>query len=312
MSTQPKNQVVVMRGWEGFADRLQILSHCLHYCKIHNASICVDWRDKLWGQGTSDFKDYFEVVDIPVLSLEDVLFKIQNGAKISPSSWTKEKIELPPNESDHFPVFKTELTGTKLIEADVVVHNCTGLRTFHLDNLLCNIRLTKSVADIIVDRLKNLTSPYTVVHLRGTDRLKTTNDLGLQATIDEFALKPQHVKERSYVLSDMESMIHEWLKVYSSERLYTSYGIHKFPAGTQGTHFFSAEVLDFYNIKKRDINIDTIMDFIIICFADWIVGNSSESCFTRMGKHLNQGGPYGISKWLHGFMPKKAPLKKTL
>jgi hypothetical protein len=172
------------------------------------------------------------------------------------------------------------------------------------------MRLTKDVSDIIVDRLQNLCSPYTVVHLRGTDRLKNSQDLGLQPTIDEFSAKPEHIKSRTYVLSDMESMIQAWLKVHPAERLFQQYGIHKFPDGTQGTHFFSKEVLDFYNIKKRDINIDTIMDFIIICFSDWIIGNSSDSCFTRMGKHLQQGGRYGISQWLHGFKPKLVPLKK--
>ena len=75
-------QVVVVKGCEGFADRLQSLSHCLQYCLQNNAAICVDWRDDLWGQQTRDFADYFEVVDVSYLTLDDVAqlqFSLKNG-----------------------------------------------------------------------------------------------------------------------------------------------------------------------------------------------------------------------------------------
>ena len=62
-------------------------------------------------------------------------------------------------------------------------------------------------------------------------------------------------------------------------------------------------MLEFYNIKKHNMNIDTITDFLTICFTNWSVGNSKESTFTGLGKFMNQGGALGVSKWLHGFYP---------
>ena len=57
-------QILLLKGWEGFADRLQVLSHCINYCKVNQAAICVDWRDNMWGQETFDFHDYFEIIGI--------------------------------------------------------------------------------------------------------------------------------------------------------------------------------------------------------------------------------------------------------
>ena len=62
---QADQQILVVKGWEGFADRLQALSHCMNYCIKYNAAICIDWRDYMWGQDNEDFSDYFEIVGIP-------------------------------------------------------------------------------------------------------------------------------------------------------------------------------------------------------------------------------------------------------
>ena len=44
---------------------------------------------------------------------------------------------------------------------------------------------------------------------------------------------------------------------------------------------------------------------VIICFANWSFGNSKDSTYTSLAKFMNQAGVLGISKWLHGFYPKK-------
>jgi hypothetical protein len=51
------------------------------------------------------------------------------------------------------------------------------------------------------------------------------------------------------------------------------------------------------------MNIDTITDFLIICFANWSFGNSKESTYTSLAAFMRQGGKIGISKWLNGFQP---------
>ena len=88
-------QIVVMKGWQGFADRLQLLSHLLAYCKKNNATICVDWRDKIWGQEKEDLADYFDIMDIPTISIQEVVEKAKAGASVFPSTWTIEMLEKP-------------------------------------------------------------------------------------------------------------------------------------------------------------------------------------------------------------------------
>ena len=95
---QQQQQILVLKGWEGLADRLQSLSHCMNYCIKYNAAICVDWRDYMWGQGTRDFSDYFKIVGIPVVSLETVLKRMEEGAIVNPPAYTLSNIREPPAE----------------------------------------------------------------------------------------------------------------------------------------------------------------------------------------------------------------------
>jgi hypothetical protein len=308
---QEGQQIVVMKGWEGFADRLQVLSHCLHYCIIHKAAICVDWRDDMWGQEKLDFSDYFEIIGIPVVSLSNVIQLVKGGASVYPSAWNLETISSVPNESTHFDQYKLTFNNDyKRINSRIVINNTKAYRVWHLDNLISNIRLKKSISDIISSRVKNLERPYTVIHLRGTDRLSNLSlEDAIKPAVDKIKLQPPHIVKRMYIISDMDSMINLWkTKFPQTKKLYNDSEIYKLPDETNGTHQLPKEVLQFYNIKKHNMNIDTITDFLIICFATWSFGNSKESTYTSLAKFMNQGGVLGISKWLHGFHPKNKDL----
>ena len=306
-----EQQIVLMKGWEGFADRLQVLSHCLNYCIIHKAAICVDWRDDMWGQEKLDFSDYFEIIGIPVVSLSDVIQRVKGGASVYPKAWNLETISDVPNESTHFDQYKLTFNNDyKRINSQIIINNTRAYRVWHLDNLISNIRLKKHISEIISSRLTNLERPYTVIHLRGTDRLSNLSlEDAIKPAVDKIKLQPAHIVKRMYIISDMESMITLWkTKFPQTKKLYNDSEIYKLPDETNGTHQLSKEVLDFYNIKKHNMNIDTITDFLIICFASWTFGNSKESTYTSLAKFMNQGGVVGISKWLHGFHPKKKDL----
>ena len=305
-------QIVVLKGWEGLADRLQVLSHCLHYCKLHKAAICIDWRDHMWGQLTLDFSDYFEIIGIPFLPLSKVLEKVSAGATISPTSWDLESLTSEPNESIHFSEYESAMDNAYgYINADIIVNYGKGLRTWHIDNLICNIRLKKSISDIISERLSKLESPYTLIHLRGTDRLsKMHPEQSMQSAVTIFDLQPPHIKARHYVISDMKLMVQLWKKVVKDSRsIYNDYEIYKLPPGSQGTHTLHRAVLDFYGVKKHQLNIDAIADFLMICFSDWSFSNCKDSVYSSLAAFMRQGGKKGLAKWLHGFKPTIVELK---
>ena len=71
----------------------------------------------------------------------------------------------------------------------------------------------------------------------------------------------------------------------------------------------SAEALEFYSISKRDLNINTITDFLILAFSNNHVGNK-DSVFTSMAVFLRQAGDIGLRLWL-GWAPPRVPLLKT-
>ena len=302
---QADQQILVVKGWEGFADRLQALSHCMNYCIKYNAAICIDWRDYMWGQDKEDFSDYFEIVGIPVVSLATVLSRVTAGAIVNPPAYTYDLLRDPPSQVMHFPEFQSKIDNScPKQEGDIIVHNSKGLRMWHLSNLIKNIRVAESARKQIIQQLSGLQLPYTSIHLRGTDRKTETT---ISYVTSGYAVLPPHAKVRSYVITDMRVLAEEWIQKNPESRFVNENApVLKIPPGTQGTHMLAAEVLEFYGITKRELNLNTIADFLVIAFASWGAGHG-ESTFTKLASFMRQGGSIGVGKWLN-WSPERAPL----
>ena len=71
-TTKPK--YLLVKGWCGFADRLQCISAAINYAKKHKRIMCVDWTDVIWKGDTQNinFDTFFELVceSISVVPLE--------------------------------------------------------------------------------------------------------------------------------------------------------------------------------------------------------------------------------------------------
>ncbi len=313
VGSQPPQQIVIVKGCEGFADRLQVLSHAIHYCQVHDAALCVDWRDNMWGQGDLDFDDYFELVGVCTAALSDVVERLQTekGPTVVPSCWTVAQIEAPPDRRilhDRYMGPLMRNTYPK-IEADVVVTNSRGKRMYHSDNLVRNIRLKKDVAAHVQKRLSapRFTLPCTVVHLRGTDRF---NKAMLEQCVAKLHALPPHCQTRVYVVSDMKDLIEAWIRRLPHTRiLNTQSNILRLPRETvKGSHQYPKEVLAFYKVKKRELNVDTLVEFLGLCLATNAIG-MSQSLFYKMSRFIHDNeGVEGISQWLHGFQPARTTL----
>ncbi len=305
-----EQQIVVMKGFEGFADRMQVLSHCINYCKVNDAVLCVDWRDEMWGQGTLDFWDYFEIVGIATISLDDVVKEIDLGASIVPNCWTKKLIVDPPTRSSLSEAFSGPLNKItyEKVDGDIVVASVGLHRMFHSNNLVENIRLKLQVATKIQERLENYFLPCTVVHLRGTDRFDTSL---VDQCFKEFSELPLHCKARTYVISDMSDLIAAWIeKVPDAEILNKGSAILSLPnAVKQGSHQYAEEILEYYGVSKFDLNLDTLIEFIGLCFATDAIG-SEKSTYFSLSRFMNKEGVDALSKWLHGYKPQKKSLPK--
>jgi len=303
-----KKQIVVVKGFEGFADRMQILSHCIQYCKVNDALLCVDWRDDMWGQGHLDFWDFFEIVDVPTITLNEVVNQI-DGLSIEPACWTKNLIEEPFTRncfSERYFGPLNKLDYEKVAGDIVVVSN--GKRMWHSSNLIDNIRLRQDIAIKIQARIKNYFLPCTVVHLRGTDQF---DEASINQCVNKFKELPLHSQARSYVISDMPDLIKKWLEgMPNSEVANKDSTIFMLPnLLKKGSHHLTKEILEFYGANKFDLNLDAITEFICLCFASDAIG-SEKSTYFSLARFLNNEGTDAIAKWLHGYKPENKSLKR--
>lgn len=311
-------QIVVVKGWEGFADRLQILSHSMQYCIQNNAVLCVDWRDEMWGQGDTDFNDYFDIIGVETTTMNVVINRIQTGATCFPASWTVADLSAPMTKYIHMKhkVHKTEdmFPEYKKREYDILVIK-NGLRTYHITNLVNHLRFTQNVADAVQANLARVILPFTAVHLRGTDRIAEPAELSINKTIAKFLRLPKYQQSRVYVLSDMKSLIDLWVAQHpASIHTNPNNSISKIDMGdgaekSCGSHMLPKEVYEYYGIIKREMNIDTLTDFVVLAMADWCIGNmETESCFTKMARFIyNNTGSDGIVAWMdNSYFPKRA------
>jgi hypothetical protein len=302
-----ERQILLIKGWQGFADRLQVISHAIHYCLQHNANICVDWRDDMWGQGREDFTDYFEILGVLSVPLTTVIEKVKNGALVNPPAYTLEHISDPPSPRIHLPEFVSGIGNDYLKqEGDIIVHNSKGVRMWHLNNLVMNFRISKKIAPIIIEKLSSLQMPYSAIHLRGTDRSAEIKLTKLMQEYDELASCD---KVRSYVLSDMNSYIDEWTQKYpNSIILDKNAPVLKLPTSSKGTHTLSSKVLEVYGISKHELNINTIVDFLVIAFSANNIGNK-ESVFTSLAVVLREANEIALHLWLDWAPPRVLLLK---
>ena len=301
-----ERQILLIKGWEGFGDRLQVVSSGIKYCLQHNASICIDWRDYMWGQGEKDFTDYFEIMGVQSVPLSTVIEKFKKGAIVNPPAYTLEHITNPPSPLIHFPDFMSKIGKTCLRqEGDIIVHNSKGDRVWHLDNLILNLRISEKISPKIIKNLDSLQLPYTAIHLRGTDRSQETT---IQKFMEDYEELPPHAKVRSYVISDTISYINEWTQKYPNAIILNKNApVLSILSGLKGTHMMAPEVLEFYGVSKHELNINTITDFLVIAFSSNNVGNKA-STFTSLAVFMRQASDVGIHLWLN-WSPPHVPLK---
>ena len=286
-------QIVVMKGWQGFADRLQLLSHLLNYCKKNNATICVDWRDKIWGQEVEDFSDYFEVIGIPTITIQEVIKKAKSGASIYPSTWTLEMLEKPSTIEAYDDKYKLLLTEKNTVfPGDILVTCSKGLRQWSSIILGDHLRFKHSIADEIISKL-NVQRPYCLVHLRGTDR-------GVEGLFEMYVegynnIQPDR-KDNTYIISDSPTYIRKWLELFPNSKMaIQNPPVLQLPDAGKGTHLIGSDDLAALGIKKHDLNINLLTDFMLYGFSNINVG-FSESAFVIMGRLFSKSGV--PKKWL--------------
>lgn len=244
---------LVVKGWEGFSDRLQCLSYAVTCALRYNRTLYVDWTDDIWG---TSFYDYFYFEGLPYI---DDYRKIPKGSTVYPHFWNH-KLMLPANTwvYDMKDQLVFDISKTKEF-ADVWVQPGIGYREYDMPLLVKHLRVRPDIVEHVY------TEPLTdlpVVHLRGTDRTFTNDDWE----------RLRNDAPTAYVLSDDTTLIERWMNDSPD-----SIVISKPQANI--THFST-------NVDKHQYNLDLLHEFYILGSANVAYALNQDSLYFKMSRMM--------------------------
>ena len=275
---------LLVKGWCGFADRLQCISAAMTYTKKHNRVMCIDWTDSIWKGQTPDmnFDTFFDITceGLQTVPLSDLLSK-QNELSVYPSIW-KGQLDKKPDIYMYEKPYQINLDSDPVHEEDVIVYTSTELRTYHHDNITKCIRIKEPYRTRIrnsVDMYKNY---KTVVHLRGSDRVKP--DQYEEYIQSNFDSKMKHKSdEEVLIVSDTEPLFKYFQEKYPKSMVRT-------PSSSYTSSSDPTKTLhQDGNIDKIDFNTQTLIDFFIIMYAENCI-RDDKSLFSSVSRHIREGG----------------------
>jgi hypothetical protein len=271
-----KAQVVVMKSSQGFADRLGTLNQCLLYCLKYHAVICVDWEDTTWDL---PFQDLFNLVGVYSVPKAKVLEMIKQETSVS-GKWTYEDVESPLNEktlgddyigdwikTDDAVRFKTEQPTE-----EILITNGRGMRLNDYRLVCATLKLKPDVADIVKRHL--IKTDTMMIHLRGSDR---KHEGFLEKMMEGF--KTIQSWKPKYVIGDNKEMLDKWITAFPECVAYQPCASVMKLDG-KATHLLTADELKNYGLTKRDLHIETLVDFFGLVNAKERVGMTDSHFFT--------------------------------
>lgn len=282
--TETKRQIVYMKSKAGFADRLRCLSHCVLYCAMNKAILCVDWMDDIWGM---EFHELFTFLGPHIEKRQDVWKMVKEGATLYPPCWTLKDLVLPLNITTTQPEYNG-LTNEKYalefkddfprLPGDVIVTNGLGAFRYNIEYVSKYLRLKPEVCREIVPRLEVFKTPSVMVHLRGTDRSKNTDYDKLEK---EFRSSLPYIPDVPiYIISDSVDLVMEWLKLFPKCKVFRPDAcVFKIEPNVHGSHEYSAKELAKIGVTKRQFNIESLIDFFALASATAAFGRKESYYF---------------------------------
>jgi hypothetical protein len=280
------DRYLVSKGWEGFCDRLQCLSHSIILALRYNRVLFVDWSDRIWSHDARDFYSYFELVDLPYVTS---ISQIPDDLEVFPRFW-RHSLEIPADKWVY--KLKEELVFDPQVGyhfEPVWVHPGIGFRTFNYSLLSKHLRLRLDIVNILQALLANIPPDLPVVHLRGTDRDVPENRWAFLREAAPVAC----------VVSDDVTLAQRWMQESPNSLLISDTLVE----GRAKGHQLSAATLKRIGIEdKHRMNIQLLADFVVISCAKNAYALNEESYFFKVSRQIGAVG--GIQKM---FLPAPMP-----
>ena len=294
---------MVVKSAEGFADRIQVVSHAIEYCKKFDAVLCVDWSDGIWGNREFDFHHVFEVGGIKTMSKIAVLKLVATGrVKVNPPCWTLKDIADPMNERTCHIDFRGPLhnanSKVEKVEGDVIMMNGYENRGWFFTNILQHIRMLPHVASEVRILLEDFNPNSVVVHLRGTDRPDPTFTKDAICAVKQF---PEEAPV--YVVTDAMTLYNEFKTAIPKATLVNpSSSILRIPPNEDGTHKLIPPLMKKYGLSKWRMVIELLAEFVAIWSAQWAVGKK-QSFYFRLARQMSRTPQSAMISFLRGWTP---------
>ena len=272
--------VIVHRGTEGFADRLQVLANCIEYAKLNSALLCVDWRDPWWVCG---FDRYFSIVGIETISIEDVVSMVKLGSTTYPEH-TAEELSAPlTRESAHSKRFYLNSILLKR-DYDIVINTGSTNRAIVPDHMINGLVLKLDTATMLSSVMRQMSVPFSICHLRGTDRTygKQIDDTLFPIRKSLRERSAEEKKTTTYMIGDSTMLKKRLVELAPYVKpLPCKYNIDSLNGPADGSHCVSVA-----DSTKHLLNIETLLDFSVMAIAKYKYSTCKKSYFFKMAKML--------------------------
>ncbi len=267
------NLYLVSKGWEGFCDRLQCLSHCINIAVQHHRVLYVDWEDRIWSHGNGGFFRYFDLVDLCYVTSDEGIPRV---LPVFPPFWTR-GLGLPADEWIHKVKDEVVFDLQTICPVEPVwVHPGVGFRAYNFIQLPKYLRLNASVAREILPMLANVVENLPVVHLRGTDRPMS----------EERWTALRQSAPAACVISDDYSLALRWMEESPNSVLLSDTLV----AEKVGGHKLDGRTLHKYGLSKHAMNVRLLADFIILARAKIAYALNEQSVFFSMARLFGSCG----------------------
>lgn len=301
----------VLKGIEGFGDRLQCLLQAIQYCEYTKRILVIDWRDSNWQQDESDkIENYFSIENIKTENINSFLSKHSRSNSVNPNSWVD---KISDSKYQKF-LYNKEYSQVdnkiyKLIihnkkndfKEDIVVYPGIGHRSFvskYFKYIKFNDHIVQKANKTLgYENLKSF--EYNCIHLRSQNKIwsgsprilknlkeRINNKFPDRKSYFDFLFqkhKDNNQGNKTVLISDDLICSNDFNKSYFNGELinltkrYNSYnnlcGIHK--------KIFECKK------QKKMLNIDMLKDFYIMLQSKNII-NDEISLFSNMAIFLKK------------------------
>jgi len=302
----------ILKGIEGWGDRLQCLLQAIEYCEKTKRTLIIDWRDTNWQQDRSDhIINYFSIKNINTQSIENFCINEKKIDSIVPDSWRDEIYNSDYQRFIYKKKYHHENQNLKITEIcknqkkdfpeNIVVYCGIKARSFKF-KYFKYIDFSKEIKDQIektMNEYKLMKYQYNCIHLRNRSKhwfgVNLNNKRLKQRIKDKFAykidyfefLQKKHKALNSnlptIIISDEITQSKIFNKNYYNNELIEIRASEEKAKNLCGTH----KILLKDKKQKHIINVQALVDFHLMIYSKNII-NDEISLFSNMAKSIKK------------------------